>query len=316
MDAYADNPMSAVDSSAAVNIERPAIEAKGVGSPAVTIFSIPKPFGGQTDTIQLNAINSWKRLGPKVEVLLIGDEPGIAETAAELDVRHAGNLQFNANGTPLVSSAFEIAHAQTDSPLLAYCNCDVMLFDDFVTTIERLQTHADLSRFVAFGPRIDLPLDEQVNFDDNGQVRDLLSRAQQAGTRSSNVCKEYFVFPRELYHDIPPFAVGRGNWDNWMIHSAKQLGFPVVSVTDQITAIHQAHDYRHTGGGRLRCYVTGEEAAENQRLAGGRHLVSGSVPTWRLHDDCLTREPVWWRSSAFWADVPRFVRLLGQMLRR
>ena len=51
----------------------------------LTIFTSPKPF---TDphiaTIQRNAIRSWQSLGEEVEVLLIGEEPGIAEAAVDL----------------------------------------------------------------------------------------------------------------------------------------------------------------------------------------------------------------------------------------
>jgi len=52
--------------------------------PLITLFSAPKPY---TDphiaTIQRNAIKSWTLLSD-VEVLLIGDEKGVAEVADEL----------------------------------------------------------------------------------------------------------------------------------------------------------------------------------------------------------------------------------------
>ena len=52
--------------------------------PLVTIFAMPKPFGRETDLIQRNAVKSWSMLQPHVEVLLIGEEQGIAETAVDL----------------------------------------------------------------------------------------------------------------------------------------------------------------------------------------------------------------------------------------
>ena len=280
----------------------------------ITIFALPKSFGRDTDLIQKNAIRSWARLAPAIEVLLIGDEDGIAEAAEELGVRHAGGVQFNQHGTPLVSSAFEIAHRETASPFLAYCNCDVILMKDFVRAIEILAADQTLDQFVAFGQRTDLKVECEIRFDQLIQIEQLLDDCQKNGVLSSNVCKEYFVFNRELYKEVPPFAIGRGNWDNWMIHFAKQSNWPVIKISELVTAIHQAHDYRHTGAGRFKCYVSGEEAQENLRLAGGRNLISGSTATHRLSKNGLAREPNLLLNTAFWGDVPRFVRLMLNML--
>ncbi|MFN2215709.1 MAG: glycosyl transferase family 2, partial [Anaerolineales bacterium] len=66
---------------------------------SLTIFSAPKPF---TDphiaTIQRNAIHSWCMLGDQVEVILVGDEEGMAETARELGVKHLSGVACNDQG--------------------------------------------------------------------------------------------------------------------------------------------------------------------------------------------------------------------------
>lgn len=48
----------------------------------LTIFAAPKPFYGYIGVIQTNAIQSWLLLRPECEVILFGDEEGMAE---ELD---------------------------------------------------------------------------------------------------------------------------------------------------------------------------------------------------------------------------------------
>ncbi|MGQ9834042.1 MAG: glycosyl transferase family 2, partial [Candidatus Villigracilaceae bacterium] len=72
--------------------------------PLLTLFSAPKPF---TDphiaVIQRNAIQSWLRL-PDVEVILLGDEAGLAQVAAEFGVKHLPEVACNPSGTPLISS--------------------------------------------------------------------------------------------------------------------------------------------------------------------------------------------------------------------
>ena len=50
----------------------------------LTLFAIPKPFRGQSDLIQRNAITSWTRIEPRPDVLLFGNEEGTAEFEAHL----------------------------------------------------------------------------------------------------------------------------------------------------------------------------------------------------------------------------------------
>ena len=202
----------------------------------------------------------------------------------------------------------------SDTPLLAYCNSDVILTENFLTTIKRLLELKQREPFVAFGRRIDLKVETEVDFDAPGALADLVARAKAEGKICTQVCKEYFVFPRELYHDLPAFAIGRGNWDNWMIHSAKANGTAVINVSHQVTAIHQMHNYKHANAHRRNVYMTGKEAKENQRLGGGRHMVLGSVGTHRLTPSGIEREKTLLLNPHFWADVPRFFRLLKNLV--
>jgi hypothetical protein len=100
--------------------------------PLLTLFTVPKGFVGDTDVIQRNAIESWTRLGPDVEVILCGDDDGTALAALDLGVRHVPDTQRNEHGTPLLDSVFEAARQASLSPLLAYVNADIVLFDDFL----------------------------------------------------------------------------------------------------------------------------------------------------------------------------------------
>ena len=75
---------------------------------------------------------------------------------------------------------------------------------------------------------------------------------------------------------MPPFAVGRAGFDNWLVWKARQVGI-VVDATHDVRAVHQPHGYEHVTGGMDEAYY-GEEAARNLELAGGK----GHVYT--LHD--------------------------------
>ena len=121
--------------------------------PAVTLFTVPKPFGEDPhiDRIQSNAINSWVSLAPSVEILVLGDESGIEATASRLNARHVTGLEYNEQGTPLVNSAFQLAFQNSTTPWLAYCNSDVVLLPDFFATLNRLVVDCQIEQFVGFG---------------------------------------------------------------------------------------------------------------------------------------------------------------------
>ena len=55
----------------------------------LTIFALPKPFRGHAGVIQRNAIQSWLRLQPACEVILLGDEPGTREVAAQVGAHYS-----------------------------------------------------------------------------------------------------------------------------------------------------------------------------------------------------------------------------------
>jgi len=76
------------------------------GATPLTIFAIPKAFRGHIGVIQRNAIETWTRMRPAPQVLLFGDDEGVAEVARDLAVSHVRQVQRNRWGTPLVSDLF------------------------------------------------------------------------------------------------------------------------------------------------------------------------------------------------------------------
>ncbi len=231
----------------------------------LTIFTAPKAFSDpHINTIQRNAIQSWRHLGPEVEVLLVGDEAGMAEVAAEYHLQQLPGVARNPAGTPLVKSIFELARQASSSPLLAYLNADIMLLPDFVAA-SRLVSH-QMDKFLLIGQRWDLDVRSLLDFSPGWEQR-LRSDVQLHGSLHLPAGSDYFLFPRSLFIEIPDFAIGRAGWDNWMIYYARQKGWPVVDGTPSIMVIHQEHDYRHLPGGRPHYELP--ESRHNEALAGG-----------------------------------------------
>ncbi len=288
--------------------------ASNVDAPSIAIFGLPKPFTHpHTRLIQRNALASWRQLGPQVETILLGNDAGIAETAKEFEIKHSGEIRSNEHGTPLLSDAFRKVREMTDADILMYCNCDVILLDDLVKTIKILRSSSQVKSFVAFGRRTNLRVEREIDVSDRNDLRTLLADTKSKGRMAPVVCKEYFAFTRDIFQEIPDFAVGRGNWDNWMIANTKSLGLPVIDVSKMVTAIHQDHDYLHLKKSRLNCYVSGDEAKRNQKLAGGKNIVSGSTGTWSLGPCGLEKTRASWLNRTFWMDFHRFARMIVRL---
>jgi len=235
--------------------------------PLLTIFSAPKPFDREhIAIIQRNAIRSWLALGPRVEVLLIGEENGLAETAAELGVRHLPEVERSEQGTPLVSSIFARAAAASSAPYLCYINGDILLMSDFLRAVEAVT--AQMRRdFLMVGRRWDADITEPLDFSTGWEDR-LRAFTRAHGKRHSPFGIDYFVFPKGAYAEMPPFVVGRAGWDNWMIYHARRQGWKVIDASADVLAVHQNHDYAHLPPGQ-HPYKT-EESLHNVNLAGRR----------------------------------------------
>ena len=263
--------------------------------------------------IQRNAIVSWTKLGPSVQVVLVGDDQGIAEIAKEFGLQHVATLKKNNHGTPMLNDAFAKAEQVNDSPLIAYVNSDIILLSDFVLVATRLAA-SSMKNFLMIGRRTDTDIQAMVDFNEPDWSSRLAKIAKESGTLAAVVCKDYFVFPRGQYPSIPDFAVGRGNWDNWMVASTKKAKHPILEATKVITAIHQNHGYQHVKGGRSAAYVTGVEARENLKLAGGRNLISGCHADMQIAADGDDLKLTTGKSMPFWSDLPKFISLVKRLV--
>ncbi|MBI2859918.1 MAG: hypothetical protein HYX91_00235 [Chloroflexi bacterium] len=232
----------------------------------LTIFSTPKPFRGQFETIQTNAIQSWLSLRPACEVIIFGEEAGTAEFAARAGIRHITGVQRNEYGTPLVSSMFQIAQGAASHRLMCYVNCDIILMSDFLRAVQRLDR---LERFLVVGRRHDLDLAGPLDFSDPAWESRLQHQVKTEGRLHGVSGIDYFAFPRGQFKDMPPFAIGRPGWDNWLIYHSRSLGMPVIDATRVVTAVHQNHDYSHHPEGEAGVW-NGPERWRNRELMGGK----------------------------------------------
>ena len=238
-------------------------------TPSLTIFSAPKPFiDPHIATIQVNAIQSWKQIGAQISIILIGNEEGVASVAKELGVEYEPNVERNSQGTPLISSIFDIGRNYNDSPLLAYINADILIFSDFLETSKMVLDK--LEKFLLVGQRWDMEITNRIEFETGWETK-LKEKCRSVGKLHPRGGSDYFVYPRSCFTELPNFAVGRAGWDNWMFYQARKNKWACIDTTNTIQIIHQNHDYSHLPGGQSHYRLP--ETNENVRLAGGRRTI-------------------------------------------
>jgi len=220
--------------------------------------------------IQRNALNSWVRLHADIEVILFGDDPGAAEIARELGLRHEPRVERNQFGSKRVDYMFARAQEIARHEVLCFCNCDIVLLPEFCAALERVRGGHE--RFLMVGRRWDTDVREAVDFGDANWGAGLKELAHERGVQQPGWSVDYFAFRRGFYGQMPALVIGRVWWDHWLVWKARAAGAAVVDVSEVVTAIHQNHDYAYHPAGAAGVW-TDEQAKENYRLAGGRwHL--------------------------------------------
>jgi len=273
----------------------------------LTIFSIPKPFRDHIKVIQTNAIHSWMALRPACEVILFGDEEGTAETASKLGIRHIPDVGRNEYGTPLVNFPFDLVQEIGSYPLMCFVNADIILMSDFLKAVNQIEKRA----FLLVGQRWDIDLPELLDFSQPDWEAKLQSRVKKMGALHGISGIDYFVFTKGLYRNIPPFAIGRPGWDNWMIYHARSLRVPVIDITRAVTVVHPSHAGHTDYIGGEEAFWEGPEAQRNISLLGDKsHAFSLDYATFLLTPKglrpALTFRHLYFRMRALPVLYPRF----------
>jgi len=237
----------------------------------LSIFAIPKRFDGHFGLIQRNAVRSWSRLQPRPDIVLLGSDDGTAEMAAEVGATHVADVASSPSGAPLLSDVFAKGQHHAQAGTVCFVNADIMLTPAWLATVERVQRWR--TQFLMVGRRSNLDVVDAIDFAQPAWAQQLVSDAEVRGQLASSVFIDYFVFPRGLLAEVPPFVIGRPGYDNWLLWHVRQRRIPLVDATSAAPAIHQNHDYSHIKAaaadpGGHQSYLKGEDTRRNAELAG------------------------------------------------
>jgi hypothetical protein len=225
-----------------------------------TIFTVPKAFAdAATACRQRDAISSWAALAPAPDLLIFGDDDGIKDLRYQLGLRTVPSVAVDSTGIPIVSELFAAAEEVASHRHLCYVNSDIVLFDDFPAACSAAWTWRPDA--ILIGSRHDVD-----NYASGGAtaVERWAARvsAIQAGEQTC-MGTDYCAYPRGVFSAMPPFAIGRTAFDNWLIWRALDAGRPLVDLSEVVAAVH----VRHRAAGEWESFMATSEVARNRELA-------------------------------------------------
>ena len=227
---------------------------------------------------------------PKPKVILFGDEGGTPQALRIPDVELVSEVGTNSFGTPLVSSMFAQADRLATSEVLAFVSADIILTH---ATMEAARIAMDWSRrFLLVAQRHDVDVRRLLDFDERWEER-WAAETVAHGKLHSPGAVDLFMYPRGQYEHMPPFAIGRTSYDNWLLWNTVVSGIPLIDATGFVTLIHQNHDYSNV----LKVDVwDGAEARENRQwVKHWTNFYSIAHATWTMSADGKIGPAMGWK---------------------
>ena len=251
----------------------------------LTLFTTCKPFEGEAALLQTNAIRSWVRLG--ISVIIVGRESGAAEIAKELNITHIADVNTNARGVPLVNALFDTARAKATTPYVGYINADIILLEDFLKAFQSvINICKPDTRLLLTARRQNIPVTRTL-IDKNGSINPKLHQLHKIyGTWDKEDAIDLFLISKKTLMSIPPFSIGRMQWDNWLLWKAYDEGAVVVDASLDMTLLHPIHGYT-SHQYNWQEITQGPEAKANRELAQGKGADLNEVCTHILDDGSL-----------------------------
>src|SRR2546426_11629171 len=115
---------------------------------------------------------------PRCEVILCGNDPGVAEAAAEYGVKHLPHIARNEYGTPFLNSAFQHVQQVAKERLISYVNADIIFLSDLMASVKRITAQ----RFLMVGQRWDLDVSAPLDFKNEDWEQILRRQVSSCGT--------------------------------------------------------------------------------------------------------------------------------------
>tara|TARA_Y100000591_G_C21830079_1_gene699024 strand:- start:510 stop:1400 length:891 start_codon:yes stop_codon:yes gene_type:complete len=236
----------------------------------ITIFCTPKNFEGIFNTIQKNAIRSWRQLSKDIEIIIFGNSKGAKEISIEVEGVYYPEVKCSKNGVPLLSDLFYKANKIASFDILLFINSDILLPQNIIEAIKKV--NLTLSKYLLVGHRWDLEVKNLINFEESKLVSTFWKTSKTKSIKQSPAAIDYFIFRKNSLRNIPDFVIGRPGYDNWLIWYARRNFIPVIDLSKEVSVIHQEHHFNfHNLKNDPKVYQE-EDGLSNLKIHGNKVL--------------------------------------------
>lgn len=227
----------------------------------VTFMTTFKPFVGDDEVRQRNALLSWLALSKNVEIFVFGSPSAPDDLVSQFRIKNYTVPDWENTGMTRVNDMFKITNRDATNQILAYVNGDIVLSADFAAALSNLT----LERFLMVGQRWDTDYIKPIGIASLEEIDEFRSHATRQGELRGHSGMDYFAFPRNVYPEPPPLVPGGVWWDGYMVYFLRKHAIPVIDATQDVLAIHQNHSYEQTSEGK-RVLDAGPAARNNYTI--------------------------------------------------
>jgi hypothetical protein len=203
----------------------------------ITFISVPRPLKKDSEYQRMKlAIASWLACSPSATVLLFINRTEFDPSGkfpTEIDeqfgvgrVIYAGSIRCDHSGVPYIHSWFIEGVRQSASRFVCFINSDILLSEKWLRRVKQVYTAMADRRLLLIGQRIDFDFEmdqyRKLRFTQAnllGDIDAMVERSRHSDHSPYGI--DTFTFkidPPPFDVDmIPPYVMGRYNWDNWLV---------------------------------------------------------------------------------------------------
>lgn len=207
----------------------------------LTLYSTFRPFYTEHTTVhQRDAIRSWLLLKPKPQILIVGEDDSTKSVCEEFDLEIIES-EFSEYGTPFLEPMMRNAEKHAKHDIMLLVSGDIVLYQETMIAAEALPKQLDM--FCACIEKTDCRVNSPpIDFNSNW-----VERTKNLNRKTVSTSGDFFMHPKgflDALPPMPPFVIGRGMCDSWLLYFSKQAGF-LVDMTQAVSMYHVKHGHKH-----------------------------------------------------------------------
>ncbi|GJQ08302.1 hypothetical protein GpartN1_g93.t1 [Galdieria partita] len=199
--------------------------------------------------IAIVAIKSWLSLVSVQRVTLFQEDLDSCERLLpffkESKFRCVVLNKSTDNPSPPLDHLFDTAAQFTVTKYVGYINCDIAVFSEFDQALQSILYPDRGLKGAIVGRRKDVSISTDSLDLVTKNISLVREYAERHGCYHGSFGKDYFIFPRELLKDFPPFLIGRPKWDDWLLTELllqDPNDLSIYRLDDSIPVVHMQVD--------------------------------------------------------------------------